>query len=208
MLRDPADRAFSNFQYMRATAREPLASFEQALDAEEERIRSGWQHIWHYRNLGYYGRQLSRYYAEFPRHCLHIVLYEDFKARPDQVLRDAFQFLGVRPDVAVDTAQEINVSGRPRSRALARLLVRSTPFKRALLTAVPEAVRLRVVTGLRRRLLVREAIPPGAEMRLRHAYREDILALQDLIGCDLGHWLVPAGRDTARAGAAAHRDSK
>ncbi len=208
VLRQPAERAFSNFQYLRATAREPLATFEQALDAEDERIRSGWHHIWHYRNLGYYGRQLSRYYRDFPRECLHVVLYDDFKARPDQVLRGAFQFLGVRPEVAIDTTQEVNVSGRPRSRSLARLLLRSTRFKRAILTVVPDAVRLPLVTGLRRSLLVREAMPPGAETRLRHTYRDDILALQDLIGRDLRHWLAPAGPDAVLAGAPVEEDSE
>jgi hypothetical protein len=202
ILRDPVERAFSNFQFMRAAAREPLSSFAHALDAEDERIRRGWHHIWHYRNLGYYGRQLSRYYGEFPRECLHVLLYEDFTAHPDRVLRDVFRFLGVR-EVAVDTAQAINVSGRPRSRALARLLVRSTPLKRVLLAAVPDTVRVRVVTGLRRHLLVRDAIPPDAAERLRHAYRDDVSALQDLIQRDLAHWLAPARRDAARTAAPA-----
>lgn len=42
VLRHPAERAFSHFQFNRKQANEPLRDFEQALAAEPRRIADGW----------------------------------------------------------------------------------------------------------------------------------------------------------------------
>jgi hypothetical protein len=203
LLRDPVERAFSNFQYMQATAREPLDSFEAALDDEEERIRKGWHHIWHYRNLGFYHRQLSRFYAELAAERIHVILYEDFRANPEAVVEGVLRFLGVDPTIRLKADREVNISGRPRSKALARFLVRSTPLKRILLAAVPTRARTWLVTGLRKRLLSRERISPRDAERLREIYRDDIESLQGLIGRDVSAWtgsspagVAPSGRQS------------
>ena len=78
LLRNPADRAYSHYQHEVALGREPL-SFEQALDAEEERLRgevermtddpSYFSHEWWdhtYPARGRYAEQLERWFAVFP----------------------------------------------------------------------------------------------------------------------------------------------
>ena len=67
ILRDPAERAYSHFCHNRRDGHEPLADFAAALDAEEKRIAKGWWSKYHYRNHGYYARQLRRYLEFFPR---------------------------------------------------------------------------------------------------------------------------------------------
>jgi hypothetical protein len=188
LLRDPVERAFSNFQYMQASAREPLDSFAAALDEEDDRIRRGWHHIWHYRNLGFYHQQLSRFYEEFAGARIHVILYEDFRADPVGVFKGVLRFLGVDSTIPLKVDREVNISGRPRSKALARFLVRSTPLKRILLAAVPTGARTWLVAGLRKRLLSRERIPHQAAARLREIYRDDLESLQGLIGRDLSGW--------------------
>ena len=42
ILRNPADRAYSNFLYCVQVGREPLGSFAEALQAEEARTRDKW----------------------------------------------------------------------------------------------------------------------------------------------------------------------
>src|SRR5690606_26522676 len=55
VLRDPAERAYSNYQFARRDGKEPLASFREALAAEDERVAAGWATLWHYRRKGRYG---------------------------------------------------------------------------------------------------------------------------------------------------------
>jgi hypothetical protein len=192
ILRDPVERAFSNYQYMLATVREPASTFSEALAQEEERVRGGWQHIWHYRRLGYYHTQLKRFYEVFRREQIHVLLHEDLLDNPRETLGSLCAFLGLTPMASIDTARPINVSGRPRSPALARFLVRSSPLKRAVLALVPTTVRVRLVGTLRTNLLQRETIPAAVAAELRREYRPEIVALENLIERDLGSWLSPS----------------
>ena len=59
VLRDPAERAHSNWAHLRGAGLEPEADFATALDREPERIAAGWAHFWHYAAQGRYGEQLD-----------------------------------------------------------------------------------------------------------------------------------------------------
>src|ERR687883_42510 len=54
VLRNPVDRAYSNFLHCIRVNREPLPSFAGALQAEEGRIRNNWGPLWHYKQKGFY----------------------------------------------------------------------------------------------------------------------------------------------------------
>ena len=58
VVRDPVDRAWSNWVHLRADGLEPEADFLAAVRLEERRIADGWAPFWHYRGLGRYGEQL------------------------------------------------------------------------------------------------------------------------------------------------------
>lgn len=192
VLREPASRAYSNYQYLRSYAREPLTSFEAALEAEEERMRDGWEHIWFYRDLGFYHRQLVSYERCFGRENLHIILHEDLRSDPEGVLRSVFSFLGVDSSRKVRTDIEINASGQPRSEFLTRLLLRPSWLITALRYAIPKKARLPLETAARRRLLRQHTHPPvEVASALRRAYQSDILSLEKLLDRDLASWLNP-----------------
>jgi hypothetical protein len=67
ILRNPIDRAYSAFLHLVRDGREEFTDFGTALQHEDERIRAGWEHIWHYKNMGAYYEQVKRYYDLFPR---------------------------------------------------------------------------------------------------------------------------------------------
>ena len=92
MLRDPVDRAFSAYGFMRTRGWEPCATFEEALADEPRRIAEGWHHIWHYAAMSRYGEQLRHVLEVFPREQLLVLRHEDMTADPDAVLA-----AGVRP---------------------------------------------------------------------------------------------------------------
>src|SRR5213596_607708 len=95
ILRNPIDRAYSAFTMMMRDGRETAASFPRALAAEDERVRAGWELLWHYRGMGFYHAQLRRYHDTFEASQMRVVLYDDFVSRPAEVVRDLFGFLGV-----------------------------------------------------------------------------------------------------------------
>lgn len=117
LLRNPVDRAYSQYCRMVMKGHEPL-SFEEALAQEETRTRDEAQklaadpHYYSYNHRHYtylargmYVDQLQRWMNSFPQEQFLIIKSEDFYATPQMKLKEIFQFLGL-PDVASLQPQE------------------------------------------------------------------------------------------------------
>lgn len=194
VLRDPAERAWSTYLYMVLNGLEPAGTFEEALRLEPSRIEAGWQHIWHYRRMGFYHEQLARYFARFPKEQIRVYLYDDFCEDPRGLLADLFRFLGVDDRFEPRLGSRENASAMPRHRALHEFLNGRSAAKRWLQQAIPAPWRARVSRVMHRWNLVRPPLDPDVRARLVREYRSDILRLENLIGRDLAAWLaVPAG---------------
>jgi hypothetical protein len=109
LVRNPVDRALSQYNHEAALGREPLP-FEEALDAEEERLRGEqermaadpryfsrdwWSHT--YQARGRYAEQLERWLAVFPREQLLILPTDDLGSDPAQAHAQVLEFLGASP---------------------------------------------------------------------------------------------------------------
>jgi hypothetical protein len=190
ILRNPVERAYSAFVYMSRDGREPLSVFSQALQAEETRMATNWEWIWHYKNVGFYYAQLKRYSDMFDQDQIKVYLYEDLKADPLHVVQDIFRFLRVDDTFNPDTSLRHNVSGIPKNRALSWLLFKRNPVKAGLRPLLPEGMRRLVSISLKNRSLVKAPpLAPEVRRELTEVYRDDILKLEGLIGRDLSEWL-------------------
>ncbi len=109
LVRNPVDRAYSQYQHEVALGREAL-SFEEALAAEGERLRgeverlvadprafsrAWWDHT--YAARGRYAEQLERWLAAFPRERLLVVATEELGERPAETYASILAFLGAAP---------------------------------------------------------------------------------------------------------------
>jgi hypothetical protein len=187
LLRNPADRAYSSFLHMCRDGREPVADFAAALEDEPRRIQEGWAPHWHYRAAGLYSGQLRRYFEHFDRARIQIHLYDELVHDPAALTRDVLSFLNVDTACAGAIGRH-NISGRPRSHALQSFLRERHPALRRL---VPERLRRGLVADLlRRNTAPAPSLDPGLRQELLDFYREDVLALQDLIDRDLSGWLA------------------
>lgn len=109
-LRNPVDRAYSQFQMSRREGEEPFASFGEAVDAEAERLRpelartridrrySSWPiGCWSYLMRSRYAEQLERWFGLFPREQFHILTLEDLSCDPQPTLDRVHEFLELPP---------------------------------------------------------------------------------------------------------------
>jgi hypothetical protein len=191
VLRDPAERAYSNFLHVVQVGREPLADFAAALQAEEGRMRDNWGPLWYYEHKGFYYAQVKRYLETFGRDQVGIWLYEDLRDHPTEMMREIFCFLAVDETFVPQVTIEHNPSGLPRNEGVKALYnrVRSLSARNPELMGrfLPAGLR----THLRNRIFVKPPpFPPDVRSKLRRTYREDILKLQELIGRDLSPWLM------------------
>ena len=67
LLRDPVERAHSNWTHLRSAGLEPEADFLRACDLELQRADAGWAPFWQYLDLGRYGGQFRALYDLFAR---------------------------------------------------------------------------------------------------------------------------------------------
>src|SRR5688500_3071648 len=72
IVRDPVDRAYSNWTHLWSDGLEPVSDFVEACELEEERARRGWAPFWRYLGLGRYGEQLEHLHTLFDRDAIHV----------------------------------------------------------------------------------------------------------------------------------------
>ena len=106
ILRNPADRAHSLYDWMRRNGFEESETFEEALEAEDRRFSSSAftsnppQYLYNslYYRSGLYGEQLQRYLALFPKEQFLVLKFEEFiKDRANQ-FKTVCRFLEIRED--------------------------------------------------------------------------------------------------------------
>ena len=102
VLRDPVDRAYSNWMHLWADGLEPCADVVEACAREAERVDQGWAPFWHYRGLGMYGRQLADLLEHFPREQVLVLRYRALVEDPHTALNQVCRFLGVAEDVVTE----------------------------------------------------------------------------------------------------------
>ena len=191
ILRQPVERAFSNYQHFRRAQIEPIADFREAIRAEPARRAQGWGPwpFWYYSEMGFYARQLQNYCALLGREQILVALYEDLKSNPVGLLKKLYEFVGVDPTYTPDTSTRHNLGGVPRYDWLHRLMVKPNSAKTLVKRLLPNKLR----HDLRNRIAdwntEREEIDPNVRAELNRVYRHDILTLQELIGRNLTHWL-------------------
>ncbi|MEU7818409.1 sulfotransferase [Pseudonocardia sp. NPDC049154] len=115
VLRDPVERAHSNWAHLRGAGLEPEADFLRALELEGDRITAGWAHFWHYAAQGRYGGQLEHLLSLFPREQVLLLRYRELRDDPAGTADRVCRFLGVETGVVTGVPRHNvrpDVSGR------------------------------------------------------------------------------------------------
>ncbi len=189
ILRNPADRAFSHWQYLSRDDRCPHKSFKQAVKEEMEMIaREDWIHPFPYLAMGFYARNLQRYYNIFPPEQIRVFLYDDLKVNPQQLLSEIQEFLNLDPQ-NLPIEGDVNKSGLPASRTAHRLLNTPNPLRKLAKSFLPyPSLRKQLIKTLNRANLKRQTLGLEAASQLSDYFAEDIAELESLVGMTLSCW--------------------
>jgi len=184
ILRDPYERAFSQFVFLRLRGQESEESFLAAVEADNARPASERSN---YVAQGLYHRNLTRYLSFFDRSQLKVVFLEDLEARPDEVVAEVFSFLEVDPSVGVDTSEKLTQSGVPRQKLVHWLLSDRNPVKQRLAPLLPKRVK-KAVRQMRSANLDKQTMSRSDRQALAPHFEEDVDRLAQLLDRDLSHW--------------------
>lgn len=202
VVRDPVDRAYSNWAHLRADGLEPEADFGTAVELEEQRVADGWAPFWHYRGLGRYGEQLRDLHRHVPRERVFLLRYRQLVDTPRETLDRVSEFLGVEPGVAHTVAPE-NVKPFVADTARHRVLARVVRAGAALGAYAPPQVWRQVSRPLIAALHAGRAPRPALAVEVRRAVLApllpDIELLEELTGESFADWKGDTGRGDFRS---------
>ena len=199
VLRDPLDRAFSNWTHAWADGLEPVNDFRAACAQEPARIRAGWAPFWRYLELGRYGEQLTHLFTHVDPQRVKVIRYRELVDEPARTLDDVCAFLGVRQGI-VGTVPGANVSRWAPDGLINRGLRLGVRTGAALGAYAPPQVWRQasrpLLAVLQRGDAPRPTLAPDVRAELVDSYAEDNALLSDLLGRDYSDWLASTGRGT------------
>ena len=190
ILRQPVERAYSNYLHTKRADKENSSSFEQSIEIEKQRIHDNWSPLYHYIEKGYYSVQLERYYSLFPKENIKVYLFEDVVKHPKETLKDIFKFLNVDEDIEVDTSKKSNVSGTPKG-VMGYILKKMRYYNLMPKFAISDYLPAFVVNLLFKSVYKKtEKLNSDLRKELTNRfYKEEIKNLEKLIDRDLSSWL-------------------
>ncbi|CAA9329894.1 MAG: hypothetical protein AVDCRST_MAG34-194 [uncultured Nocardioidaceae bacterium] len=181
LLREPVDRAFSAYGYMRARGLEPVEDFLAAVALEDERREAGWHHIWHYTRMSRYADALTALQAQLPDDQLGVWFYDELDTDYEGTVGQVLEFLGVPPlHDGVAEVPRVNVSGEPRS-ALVHKGIAWATGNPAVRTALKSMTSYRLREAVRRRVVQSNGVPGAAREQLAPLFTEDLARLRELL---------------------------
>ena len=204
VLRDPVERAHSNWAHMWSAGLDPSGDFLDACAREQQRIAAGWADFWRYTGLGMYGEQLRHLYTVFPRERVLVLRYCALLADPVPVLDRVCSFLGVRTGLLTEVPRE-NVTAQPHATARHSVVSAARRASTTLSALLPGHLGAKMTDQLEN-MLQQDAAPRRPltwEQReaMIPTFKADIALLEDITGEDFSDWLQPRGESGGLVGA-------
>lgn len=192
LLRDPVERAWSH--YLHEKTRNGLTeSFEYLIFNELENKNKAVGSLGLIKG-GMYGEQLQYWFDVFGKERFLVLFSEHLNISPNSIVHRCEKFLGVPPNMNINTSVRHNVAAEPRLRVLRDLIATDNAARRLFRNIVAQQHRLHL-----RYLLEKYNVRPYTEKTkptmngeikelLRSTFKNDICVLEDLLGCDLSDW--------------------
>jgi Sulfotransferase family len=203
IVRDPVERAHSNWTHLWSAGLEPVGDFVRACEQEERRIAAGWASFWHYTGLGRYGEQLEYLFSLFPREQLLVLRYRRLVDDPAGTMDQICVFLGVAAGLLTEIPRQ-NVTSHPEPTLSHRAVSLAQRAGSAVGARVPGLTAVTLTGPLERYLQrhSRERQPLSWEQRqeLIPSFEADIDLLENVLGESFSDWRQPRERSGGMVG--------
>jgi len=192
LLRDPIDRAHSNWTHLWSAGLEPEADFVKACRLEQCRRDEGWAPFWRYLDLGRYGEQLERLYGVFPREQVLVLRYRELRDEPVATLDRICEFLGVSQGVlSAVPAQNVTAHARDSwlNRTASRMLRTAAQIEPVVGRGSWQRIEGFLAGHLQRDQRLREPLTSQQRSELVGYFVDDCRLLEDVTGESFSDWI-------------------
>jgi hypothetical protein len=198
ILRNPIERLYSAYWFFVRCGLE-TESLDSALKRELYILKRGnfkelsnFTYVGH----GFYYEQLMNFYKFFDRNQILVLLYDDFKNDPAQILKSIYNFLEVKEYINNDLLhKKYNVSSKARIQSIHNFVFRDHFIKYIYKRVIPEGLRYKVRLKFNKKILKRNLeqfnyppIQPSTKQYLLKVFEEPNNKLQSFIGRELSGW--------------------
>lgn len=181
VLRNPIDRAYSNYM-MQVRERREILSFEDALNTEEERLAAHWAWGWGYVDVGLYAEQVKAYLDNFDRVLLMLFEEDIVTGRATGRILD---FLCLEPFDEEPKDVHLNVSGYPKNHILHQLMTDELVVRK-IKNMVKATPLYRRSTWMYHKIMEanseKEAMSPQTRQMLKEKFENDVALLEEYTG--------------------------
>ena len=204
ILRDPVERAHSNWTHLWSAGLEPIGDFVRACAEEDRRAAAGWAPFWHYTRIGRYGEQLDHLLTQFPAEQVFVLRYHALVDAPARTLDDICGFLGVQRGIIAEVPRE-NVTAHPRSsathQAVSKLVRGTAAAGRHLPGVAGTAITRPLERFLQQNAGRRQPLTWQQRQAVLPYFEDDIRVLEKTTEADFSDWLQPRERSGGLVGA-------
>jgi len=200
LLRNPIDRAYSSYRFLRQRGIEPLTTFEKAIAEEPRRLSevNGNAKLtvrWGYVNPGFYVEPVRQLHSLFGTDRVQVYQFEKLQQDPIPICVHLFKWLGVDHTFTPNVKERFNVTKEVRNEHLARGLARfsdtNSPIKHLLLKILPAGFVTEMKYRARKinsRPAKKNDMIPQTRQMLVEKFRRKNKELADIVDIDLTLW--------------------
>ncbi len=199
-LRNPVDRAYSLYNWMKSEGYEDAKTFVSAIKEEEKRfkdpyfIRNRKYNIYHrnyfYLNTGLYYEQVKRYYEVFGARNCYTFIFEEFVKNTRVELSEILSFLGLSSHDFIYSMEPQNTSYDVKSVTMQFFLKNNFDYfvHRSFIPArLANFIKINLF-NLNRRKRKPKALSESLKNELKNFFISDVRKTEELIGKDLSLW--------------------
>lgn len=187
LLRNPAERCFSEYLFSLQNGVCPYRSFEEAIDKNPVK----------YLETSLYFEKLQPFLKLFPKENVGIFFFDDMKNDAKKFLSSVYHFIGVKDFFPGDAVTPVNVGMQAKNQKLNNFIGKTKMFihsnKLSFLVPVMEKTGLmRAVKKVKEKNLeqrtAKQIISVETRKKLNEYFNTDIENLQQLTGRNLEKW--------------------